>query len=158
MQRFQITAQGYEALKKELDHLKNSERPQIIEQIAQARDHGDLKENAEYHSAREKQGIIEAQIIDLEDKFSRSEIINIANLSGDKVIFGATVTLEDVDNNKIVKYKIVSDYESDIDQGMISIKSPVASAILNKNKGDEVEIRTPGGIVSYEITKVEFIS
>jgi len=157
MKKFQITKEGYENLKKELDYLKNNERPAIIEQIAQARDHGDLKENAEYHSAREKQGIIEAQISDLEDKFSRSEVINVKELSGDKVIFGATVTLEDVDSEKVVKYKIVSDYEADIDKKMISSISPVASAILNKNKGEEVDIRTPGGVISYEIINIEFI-
>jgi transcription elongation factor GreA len=157
MKKFQITKEGYENLKKELDHLKNNERPAIIEQIAQARDHGDLKENAEYHSAREKQGIIEAQIRDLEDKFSRSEVINVKELSGDKVIFGATVTLEDLDSEKVVKYKIVSDYEADIDKKMISSISPVASAILNKNKGEEVDIRTPGGVISYEIINIEFV-
>lgn len=157
MKKFQITKEGYENLKKELDHLKNNERLVIIEQIAQARDHGDLKENAEYHSAREKQGIIEARISDLEDKYSRSEVINVKDLSGDKVIFGATVTLEDVDNEKVVQYKIVSEYEADIDKKMISSISPVASAILNKNKGDEVEIRTPGGVISYEIINIEFL-
>ena len=157
MKKFQITKEGYENLKKELDHLKNNERPAIIEQIAQARDHGDLKENAEYHSAREKQGIIEAQISDLEDKFSRSEVINVKELSGDKVIFGATVTLEDLDSEKVVKYKIVSDYEADIDKKMISSISPVASAISNKNKGEEVDIRTPGGVISYEIINIEFV-
>ena len=157
MKKFQITKDGYDNLKKELDHLKNNERPAIIEQIAQARDHGDLKENAEYHSAREKQGIIEARISDLEDKYSRSEVINIKDLSGDKVIFGATVTIEDVDSEKVVQYKIVSEYEADIDKKMISSLSPVASAILNKNKGDEVDIRTPGGVITYEIINIEFL-
>ena len=157
MEKFRITQQGHQNLKAEIDKLKNIERPKIIEQIAEARDHGDLKENAEYHSAREKQGMIEAQISDLEDKLLRAEIIDITKLSGDIVVFGATVTLEDVEEEKKVSYKIVSEYESNIDQGLISINSPVARSLINKKVGDEVEIRTPGGILTYEILSVKFI-
>lgn len=157
MEKFQITKQGFQDLKKEVENLKNVERPKIIQQIAEARDHGDLKENAEYHSAREKQGLVEAQIADLEDKMLRSEVIDVSSLSGDKIIFGATVTLENLDDEKKVKYKIVSEYESNIDLGLISISSPVARSLINKKVGDEVEIRTPGGVVYYEILAVEFI-
>lgn len=157
MEKFRITQQGHLELKAEIDKLKNIERPKIIEQIAEARDHGDLKENAEYHSAREKQGMIEAQISDLEDKLLRAEVIDVSKLSGDIVVFGATVTLEDVDEEKKVSYKIVSEYESNIDHGLISINSPVARSLINKKVGDEVEIRTPGGVVTYEILFVEFV-
>lgn len=157
MEKFKITKIGFDNLKAEVEQLKNIERPKIIEQIAEARDHGDLKENAEYHAAREKQGLVEAQIADLEDKLLRAEIVDISNLSGDKVVFGATVTLENLDDGKKVKYKIVSEYESDIDTGLISVASPVARSLINKKIGDEVDIRTPGGIVSYEILAVEFI-
>lgn len=157
MEKFQITKGGFQKLKSELDNLKNIERPKIINQIAAARELGDLKENADYHSSREKQGFIEAQIADFEDKVSRAEIVDIAKLSGTKVIFGATVTLEDLDSGKKVKYKIVSDYESDIDSGLISNISPVARALIGKSVGDEVEVRVPSGIVNYEILNVEFL-
>ncbi len=157
MDKFQITKEGYEKLKSEIDNLKNVERPNIIKAIAEARELGDLKENAEYHSAKDKQGFIEAQISDLEDKFLRSEVFDIKNLSGDKVLFGATVVLEDLDSEKKVTYKIVSEFESDIDQGLISSNSPVARALIGKELGDDVEIRTPGGVVSYEILEIKFI-
>lgn len=157
MSRFQITKEGYQKLKDEIENLKNVERPKVIKQIATARELGDLKENAEYHSAKDKQGFIEAQIADLEDKFLRAEAIDISKLSGEKVIFGATVKLENLDNEKEVTYKIVSDFEADIDQGLISSISPVARALIGKEEGDEVEIRTPGGLINYEILEVKFI-
>ncbi len=157
MEKFQITKQGYERLKAEIDNLKNVERPNIIKQIASARELGDLRENAEYHSAKDKQGFIEAQIADLEDKFSRAEVIDISQLSGDKIKFGATVKLENLDNEKIVSYKIVSEFEANIDEGMISVISPVARALLGKEIGDEVEIRTPGGVINYEVLEVKFV-
>ncbi len=157
MEKFQITKEGFEKLKAQLENLKNVERPKIINAIAAARELGDLKENAEYHSAREKQGFIEAMIADYEDKVSRSEAIDIKKLSGDKIKFGATVKLEDLDSGKKVTYKIVSDFESNIDEGLISSISPVARALLNKEVGDEVEIKTPGGIINYEILEVKFI-
>lgn len=157
MEKFQITKQGYVKLKAEIDNLKNVERPNIIKQIAAARELGDLRENAEYHSAKDKQGFIEAQIADLEDKFSRAEVIDIAQLSGDKIKFGATVKLENLDNGKVVSYQIVSEFEANIDDGLISAVSPVARALLGKEVGDEVEIRTPGGVINYEVLEVKFV-
>lgn len=157
MERFQITKEGLQKLKAELENLKNVERPKIIAQIAAARELGDLKENADYHSSKDKQGFIEAQIADFEDKIARAESIDITKLSGEKVIFGATVFLEDLDNDKKVKYKIVSEYEADIDSGLISSSSPVARALLGKSVGDEVEIKVPSGTFNYEILKLEFL-
>jgi len=157
MEKFQITKAGYDKLKSELENLKNVERPNIIKQIAAARELGDLRENAEYHSAKDRQGFIEAQIADLEDKFARAEIVDISKLSGTKVKFGATVTLEDLDSGKKVSYKIVSEFEANIDEGLISAISPVARALLGKEVGEEVEIKTPGGMISYEILAVEFV-
>ncbi len=157
MEKFQITKQGYERLKSEIDNFKNVERPRIISQIATAREHGDLKENAEYHSAREKQSFVEAQILDLEDKFVRAEVVDISELSGAKIHFGATVKLENLDSEKVVSYKIVSDFEANIDDGLISVISPVARALIGKEIGDEVEIKTPGGVINYEILEVKFI-
>ncbi len=157
MEKFQITKSGYEKLKAEIDKLKNIERPNIIKQIAAARELGDLRENAEYHSAKDRQGFIEAQIADFEDKFSRAEVIDIAKLSGSKVQFGATVTLENLDNEKKVTYKIVSEFEANIDDGLISSISPVARALIGKEIGDDVEIKTPSGVVNYEILDVKFL-
>ncbi len=152
-----ITSEGLERLRKELFYLKNEERPNIIKAIAEARELGDLKENAEYHSAKDKQGFIEAQISDYEDRVSRAEIIDISSLSGDKIKFGATVFLEDLNSDRKLSYKIVSEFEADIDNGLISDSSPVAKALIGKQKGDDVEVRTPGGVFDYEIIKVEFI-
>jgi len=157
MEKFQITKDGFEKLRAELENLKKNERPKIIQAIATARELGDLRENAEYHAAKEKQGFIEAQIADYEDKVSRSEVIDIKTLSGNKVKFGATVKLENLDNEKIVSYKIVSDFEADIDSGLISSMSPVARALIGKEVGDEVEITTPGGVSGYEILELKFI-
>jgi len=156
MEKLQITKEGYEKLTSEVHNLKNIERPKIIAQISEARDHGDLKENAEYHSAREKQGMVEARISDLEDRMLRSEIVDISKISADIVAFGATVTLEDDDSGKKVTYKIVSEYESDIDLGLISASSPVAKSLIGKRVGDEAEVRTPGGIKTYEVLAIEF--
>ena len=116
-----------------------------------------MRENAEYHSAKDKQGFIEAQIADLDDKFSRAEVIDISQLSGTKVRFGATVKLENLDDGKIVTYKIVSEFEANIDDGLISAVSPVARALMGKEVGDEVEIKIPSGVISYEILEVKFI-
>lgn len=157
MEKFQITKEGFERLKAELENLKNIERPKIIIAIATARELGDLRENAEYHSAKDKQGFIEAQIADLDDKFARAEVIDISQLSGTKVRFGATVKLENLDDGKIVTYKIVSEFEANIDDGLISAVSPVARALMGKEVGDKVEIKTPGGVISYEILEVKFI-
>jgi transcription elongation factor GreA len=157
MDKFQITVAGYQKLKAELENLKNVERPKIIGQIAAARELGDLKENADYHSSKDKQGFIEAQIADFEDKYIRAEVVDVSKLSGNKVRFGATVMLENSDSGKKVSYKIVSEYEANIDEGLISNTSPVSRALLGKEVGDEVEIQTPGGVVSYEILNIKFI-
>lgn len=155
-QQFLITKEGHQKLKAELDDLKNVQRPNIIEAVAAARDLGDLKENAEYHASREKQGMIEANIANLEDKLARAKPVDINSLTGNKVIFGATVRLENLDNEKKITYKIVSEYEADIDSGLISNTSPFAKALLGKEVGDDVEIATPGGVNDYEILEVVF--
>lgn len=157
MDKFQITIEGFKSMKAKLDNLKSVERPKIIAQIAAARELGDLKENADYHSSKDKQGFIEAQIGDYEDKIARAEIVDVAKLSGNKVVFGATVYLEDLDGSRNVKYKIVSEYEADIDLGLLSNSSPFARALLGKNVGDEVEIKVPSGSFNYEIMKIEFV-
>lgn len=156
MEKFLITKEGLNKLKSEIDNLKNVERPNIIQAVATAREMGDLKENAEYHAARDKQGMTEALISDLEDKLSRVEVVDTSSFSNDTVRFGATVKLEDEDNNKIVTYKIVSEYESDIDLGFISNASPMARALMGKDVGDEVEINAPGGSRTYEILEINF--
>ncbi len=156
MEKFFITKTGYEKLKAEIDNLKNVERPEIIEAIAAARELGDLKENAEYHSSREKQSMIEANISNLEDKLARAEVIDIKSLAGDLVRFGAKVKLKNQNNDKIVSYQIVSEYEADIEKGLISNTSPVARALMGKEIGDQLEITTPGGIIDYEILEICF--
>jgi transcription elongation factor GreA len=158
MDKFQITVEGYKKLKAQLEKLKNEDRPNVIKQIATARELGDLRENSEYHSAKDRQGFIEAQIADYEDKFIRAEVVDIGKIISDKIKFGATVTLENLDNQKNIKYKIVSEFESNIDEGLISINSPVARALIGKEVGDDVEIKTPGGEVNYEILKIEFVN
>ena len=155
MQKFLITETGYKQLKETLLNLKNHERPKIIQQIATARELGDLRENAEYHSAKEKQGFIEAQIADYEDKLNRAETVYISKLSGNKVVFGATVVLDN--GKKEISYQIVSDFEANLDLGLISNNSPVAKALLGKEVGDEIEINTPGGVVFYEILAIKFV-
>ncbi len=135
---------------------KTVERPRIIKLIAEARSHGDLSENAEYHAAKELQGITEARMADLEDKLSRADIIDVSKLKGDQVMFGATVSLIDEDTEEKVKYRIVGELEANVKQGKISITSPIARALLGKRKNDVVEVSTPGGGKSYEIVKVEF--
>ncbi|NBR95237.1 MAG: transcription elongation factor GreA [Proteobacteria bacterium] len=155
MQKFLITENGYAKLRETLENLKNHERPKVIQQIAAARELGDLRENAEYHSAKEKQGFIEAQIADYEDKINRAEIVYISKLSGNKVVFGVTVLLDN--GKKEISYQIVSDFEANLDLGLISANSPVAKALLGKEVGDEIEINTPGGIVFYEILSIKFV-
>jgi len=157
MEKFQITKEGYEKLKAEIENLKNVERPNIIKQIAAARELGDLRENAEYHSAKDRQGFIEAQLADFEEKFSRVEVIDISKIHSDKILFGATVKLEDLDSGKKISYKIVSEFEANIDEGLISSGSPVARALIGKSIGDEVEVKTPGGLINYEILEVSFV-
>ena len=157
MQKVPMTATGYQRLEEEIKRLKNIERPAVIQAIAEARAHGDLSENAEYHAAKERQSWIEGQIIDLEDKFTRAEVIDVAKLSGDTVRFGATVTLIDEDTEEEKTWQIVGDYEADVKSGKISISSPIARALINKESGDSVEVAAPGGSRIYEIANVRFV-
>lgn len=157
MERIPMTAAGFKALEDEINHLKTVERPAIIRMIAEARAHGDLSENAEYHAAKERQAFIEGRVMELEDKIGRAEVIDVSKLSGTTVKFGATVTLVDEDTDAKVKYQIVGDLEADAKGGRISISSPIARALISKSKGDSVEVTTPGGSRSYEILKVEFV-
>ncbi|MBI1775721.1 MAG: transcription elongation factor GreA [Proteobacteria bacterium] len=156
MERIPMTLGSYDRLQEELRHLKQVERPSIIRQIAEARDHGDISENAEYHAARERQSFIEGRVVELEDKLRRAEVIDVSKLSGKTVTFGATVTLEDEDSEERVKYQIVGTDESDIAQGLLSITSPLARALIGKSVGDAVEVSTPRGSKSYEIVRVKF--
>jgi transcription elongation factor GreA len=156
MEKVPMTIQGYQKLEAELHRLKSVERPRIIQQIADAREHGDLSENAEYHAAKEAQGLNEAKVAELEDKISRAEVIDPAKLSGSSVKFGATVTLEDEESGEKVKYMIVGEDEASVRDGKISIVSPIARALIGKSKGDTAEVSTPRGARSYEILKVEF--
>lgn len=155
MERVPMTPQGHAALTAELVVLK-AERPQISQEIGIARDHGDLKENAEYHAAKDKQGMCEARIAEIEDRLSRADIIDTSKLGGDKVKFGAFVELEDIDNGTVVTYRLVGPDESDLKQGKISITSPVARAIVGKEVGDEVRVQTPGGVRTYEVSDVRW--
>jgi len=157
MERIPMTAAGFKALEVEIDQLKNVERHAIIGMIAEARAHGDLSENAEYHAAKERQAFIEGRVIELEDQIGRADVIDVSKLSGATVKFGATVTLADEDTNEKRKFQIVGDFEADAKNGRISISSPIARAIIGKNKGDVVEVATPGGPRSYEVLKVEWI-
>lgn len=157
MERIPMTAAGFKSLEDEVNHLKNVERHEIIKAIADARAHGDLSENAEYHAAKERQGFIEGRVLELEDQIGRAEVIDVSKLSGSTVKFGATVTLVDEDTDEKRKYQIVGDVESDAKHGKISLSSPIARALIGKGKGDTVEVTTPGGARSYEILKVEFI-
>ena len=156
MERIPMTAEGYKTLEDEINHLKVVERPTVIRMIEEARAHGDLSENAEYHAAKERQAFIEGRVVELEDKLSRADIIDISKLSGTTVKFGATVTLFDEDTNAKVKYQLVGDLEANAKKGRISISSPIARALIGKSKGDTVEVSAPGGARSYEILKVEF--
>ena len=141
----------------EVKHLKSVERPRIIKAIEEARSHGDLSENAEYHAAKEQQGWTEARVAELEDKLSRAEIIDISKLSGDTVKFGAKVTLIDEETDDQTSYQIVGEFEADVKKGKISVSSPIARAIIGKKMGDSVEVNTPGGGKSYEIAKVVWL-
>ncbi len=151
-----MTIEGFAALEAELQRLKAVERPRIIAAISEARAHGDLSENAEYHAAKEHQGHNETKVADLEDKLSRADVIDISKLSGDSVKFGASVKLTDEDTDEEVTYKIVGEYEADVKKGKISITSPIARALIGKKKGDSVEVATPKGAKGYEILKVAF--
>ena len=156
--RAPITMKGAQRLREELEHLKADKRPKVIAAIAEAREHGDLKENAEYHAAREEQGFIEGRIKQLEGELSHAEIIDISKLNaGSRVVFGATVTLADVESDEEKRYQIVGDLEADIKLGLIAISSPVARALIGKNEGDTVAIAAPAGQREYEIVSVEYL-
>jgi transcription elongation factor GreA len=152
-----MTAEGYAALDAEMKRLKTEERPTVIQAIAEARAHGDLSENAEYHAAKERQAFIEGRLLELEDKIARSQIIDVSKLSGKQVKFGATVNLLDEDSGVKSKYKIVGEDESDVSQGKISVTSPIARALIGKEEGDVIEVMAPGGAKSYEIVKVKYL-
>jgi transcription elongation factor GreA len=151
-----MTLEGYTRLQEELKRLKTTERPNIIKAIAEARDHGDLSENAEYHAARERQGFIEGRIMELEDKIARTEVIDVSKLSGKVVKFGAKVTLADEDTDEEQTFQIVGEDEADVSQGLLSVTSPLARALIGKGKGESVEVSTPRGAKSYEVVKVAF--
>ncbi len=156
MERIPMTSEGHKALEEEIKFLKAIERPRIIKAIAEARAHGDLSENAEYHAAKEQQGLNESRVLELEDKLSRAEVIDVSKLSGDTVKFGAIVTLADEDTDEEVKYQIVGELEGDVRKGKVSVTSPIARALIGKSVGDSVEVNTPGGGKSYEILKIAF--
>lgn len=156
MDKVPMTIEGFQKLEAELQRLKAVERPRIIQAIAEARSHGDLSENAEYHAAKEQQGLNEARVAELEDKVSRADIIDVTKLSGDTVKFGATVKLVDEDTDEKVTYQIVGEYEASVKDGKVSITSPIARALIGKKKGDSVEVATPKGARSYEILGVKF--
>jgi len=156
MDKIPLTRVGQTTLSDELKHLKSVERPSVIRAIAEAREHGDLSENAEYHAAREKQSFIEGRVKELEGILSRADVIDPAKLSG-TIKFGATVTLVDEDTGDEKVYQIVGEPEADIEAGKLNVKSPLARALIGKEEGDSVEVRTPGGEKSYEILKVEFV-
>jgi transcription elongation factor GreA len=157
MEKVPMTAEGYASLDEELKRLKTLERPAVIAAISEARAHGDLSENAEYHAAKERQGWIEGRIAEIEDKISRAQVIDVSRLSGDNVKFGATVSLVDEDTEEDARYQIVGDHEADVRSGRISLSSPLSRAMIGKAVGDVVEVSTPGGIKAYEITKVEWL-
>ncbi|MFN3700390.1 MAG: transcription elongation factor GreA [Alphaproteobacteria bacterium] len=156
MELFPVTKQGFAALENELKNLKSVQRPAVIEAIAEARAHGDLSENAEYHAAREQQSFIEGRILELEAVVSKAQIIDPSTLDGKSVKFGATVTLVDEETDEEVTYQIVGDYEADTEKGKISISAPLARGLIGKSEGDTVNINTPKGKKSYEILDVKF--
>lgn len=156
IEKVPMTVAGHEALEEELKRRTNEERPRIIEQISEARTHGDLSENAEYHAAKEAQSHNEGRIAELEDQLSRAEVIDVSKLSGKSIVFGATVKLVDEDTDEERIYQIVGEGEADVKSGRISISSPIARALIGKGVGDTVEVTAPGGSHSYEILKVSF--
>ncbi len=151
-----MTTEGQASLQEELRHLKNKARPEAIKAIAQAREHGDISENAEYHAARDRQSFIEGRVSELEDKIARAEVIDVSKLSGKTVKFGATVSLIDEDTDQKLTYQIVGQDEADIKNGRLAITSPLARALIGKAKGDSVEVNTPKGEKAYEIRRVKF--
>jgi len=155
--RVPMTYQGYQRLLEELKRLKSVERPKLVQEIEEARGHGDISENAEFHAAKDRQSLLDVQIREIEDRLARSQVIEVSKLSGDKVVFGATVTLADGDTGDKVVYQIVGDHEAEPKNGKISISSPVARALIGKCEGDEVQVRTPTGVRTFEILGLDFI-
>jgi transcription elongation factor GreA len=157
MDKVPMTGEGYEALDEELRRLKTQDRPSVIAAIGEARAHGDLSENAEYHAAKERQGWIEGRIAEIEDKMARAQVIDVSKLSGAQVKFGATVTVVDEDTEDEARYQIVGEHEADIKRGRLALTSPLARGMIGKESGDVVEVSTPNGIKAYEILKVEWV-
>ncbi len=157
MEKVPMTAEGYQALDEELKRLKTVERPAVIAAIGEARLHGDLSENAEYHAAKDRQGWIEGQIAEIEDKMARAQVIDVSKLSGTQVKFGATVSVIDEDTEEKARYQIVGEHEADVKRGRVSITSPIARAMIGKESGDVVEVTTPAGVKAYEILKLEWV-
>ena len=155
-EKLPMTADGLAKLKSELENLKNSERPNIIKAIAEAREHGDLSENAEYHAAREKQSFIEGRISELENKISRADVIDISSLDNSKITFGATVKITDLNSDETHTYTIVGADESDIEKNLISISAPLGRAMINKTIDDVIEVTTPGGLKEYQINSIKY--
>lgn len=156
MQKVPMTTDGFDSLQSELKELKTNDRPAVIKAIAEAREHGDLSENAEYHAARDRQSFIEGRIAEIEDKISRADVIDVAKLSGKKVQFGATVTIADEETDEETTYQIVGEHEADIAAGRLSVAAPIARALIGKSVGEAVEVVTPRGQKDYEIVKVRF--
>jgi transcription elongation factor GreA len=152
-----MTPEGYQRLQEELKHLIRVERPRVVQDIAEARDHGDLSENAEYDAAKERQGFVEGRIAEINGKMARAQVIDVANLDTDKVVFGTTVTVYDDESESESTYRIVGEDESDIKQGLISVSSPVAKALIGHRIGDEVQIKVPSGIRIYEIIDIKYL-
>jgi transcription elongation factor GreA len=152
-----MTEKGYQRLQEEMRHLKNVERPAVIKAISDAREHGDLSENAEYHAAKERQSFIEGRLAELEDKISRADVIDVSKISGEEIKFGASVTLQDEDTDEINTYQIVGSDEADVRQGFLSITSPLARALIGKKASDGVEVTTPNGSKAYNIKEVKYV-
>ena len=156
MNRLPITREGYDRLRSELQRLEQKERPKVIQAISEAREHGDISENAEYEAAKEKQAMLEGKINDLHHKLSQCEIVEVAKDSAERVTFGSTVELEDLDTGKEMRYRLVGPYEADLAQGTISVTSPIGRALIGKEPGDEVEVKTPGGLKKLEILDIHY--
>ena len=156
MDKVPMTNNSYDSMEVELKTLKSEERPNIIKAIAEAREHGDLSENAEYHAAKEQQSFIEGRIIEIEDKLRRAEVINPSSIKSNKIVFGATIKLYDENNNLEITFKIVGVDETNVEKGLISYSSPVARSLMGRSEGDIAEVKTPGGKTTYEILKIEY--
>ena len=158
MNRVPMTAKGAQRLRQQLDRLKSVERPKIIQALKEARAHGDLSENAEYHAARERQGFLEGRIATVEEALAVAEIIEVGKIDADgKIVFGATVGLLNLENEQEVRYQIVGEKEADIEQGLLSVTAPIARALIGKEEGDVIEVNAPGGVIEYEVLSVAYI-